>query len=72
MTKQNTLKKYKVIVRRCGETFAEVFTTAYNPLAACQAAEKKLNCKYQKCQISEGKKVRTVFWSGLDLEARII
>lgn len=72
MSKKNTLKKYKVTVKRCGEAFAEVFTTAYNPLAACQAAEKKLNVKYLRCQISEGKKVRTVFWSGLDLEARVI
>lgn len=72
MTEQNTSKKYKVVVRRCGETFAEVFTTAYNPLSACQKAEQKLNAKYQRCQIYEGKKVKTVFWSGLDLEARLV
>lgn len=72
MSEKNTLKKYKITVRRCGEAFAEVFTTAYNPLAACQTAEKKLNVKHLRCQISEGKKVRTVFWSGLDLEARVI
>lgn len=66
------MKTYKVIVRKCGDFLADVTVSAYNALDACQRAETMLKAKAQRCQISEGKNIRTVYWSGLDIEARVI
>lgn len=65
------MKTYKVIVRKCGEFLADVTVSAHNALDACQKAEAILKVNPQRCQISEGKNIRAVFWSGLDTEARV-
>lgn len=61
---------YEVTVKMQGVIKAIIRLTAINALVACQKAEKRMAAKRNRCQLLNGDETITIYWTGLETEAR--